>query len=414
MQDTTHSAATQAAQFTPGEKYLPLAEVTRPNLKTEEAAFYLNRRPQTLRAWAMKDGIDGLRPKRIAGLLAWPTNQVKALALGQSGFADALMLAAIAGLAMLVQAFAPGLFDLTSFAMLGATGVIGVSRPTPTERQFNFEYFADAAREQGQEANVIVRNGQAIFTLTDHGQTIELTAAEAAQYVLKHEENAAREFEKHQKDKTRHGSDEFGLCPVCSNDPEILNVGREHFAICREHKVYWHVGSNLFSGWREEAPESWEQNKKLLATYTLASEVREAAMCNGPSNIEPNSESDIEHMRKVDATRRPPLGTMGDCLAETASYQPAGYTRITGCTESFWRDIPADKPDTPWFVMDAVTASLEPAPVTIYIESGTTAATAREILKQAAKWLKEHGDELHELTPQEPAPTAGDGDSVPF
>jgi len=40
----TQSAAIQAAQ------YLPLEAVTRPNLKTEEAAQYLNRRPQTLRA----------------------------------------------------------------------------------------------------------------------------------------------------------------------------------------------------------------------------------------------------------------------------------------------------------------------------------------------------------------------------
>jgi hypothetical protein len=32
--------------------YPSLEEVTRPNLKTEEAAHYLNRRPQTLRAWA--------------------------------------------------------------------------------------------------------------------------------------------------------------------------------------------------------------------------------------------------------------------------------------------------------------------------------------------------------------------------
>jgi len=80
MTPVTHSAAIQAAQYTPGEKYLPLAQVTRPNLKTEEAAHYLNRRPQTLRAWAMSDGIEGLRPRRIGGLLAWPTEQVKALA----------------------------------------------------------------------------------------------------------------------------------------------------------------------------------------------------------------------------------------------------------------------------------------------------------------------------------------------
>ncbi len=80
MTPATHSAAIQAAQHAQGTQYLPLEQITRPNLKTEEAAFYLNRRPQTLRAWAMSDGIEGLRPRRIGGLLAWPTEQVKALA----------------------------------------------------------------------------------------------------------------------------------------------------------------------------------------------------------------------------------------------------------------------------------------------------------------------------------------------
>ena len=87
MTPATHSARIEAAPASIAEAmrcqialYPPLAKVDRPNLKTEEAAFYLNRRPQTLRAWAMRDGIPGLRPKRINGLLAWPTAEVKALA----------------------------------------------------------------------------------------------------------------------------------------------------------------------------------------------------------------------------------------------------------------------------------------------------------------------------------------------
>jgi hypothetical protein len=58
----------------------PLEQVTKPNLTTAEAAFYLNRAPQTLRVWSMRDGIEGLRPRRIRGLLAWSTAEVKALA----------------------------------------------------------------------------------------------------------------------------------------------------------------------------------------------------------------------------------------------------------------------------------------------------------------------------------------------
>lgn len=63
------------------QQFQPLELVNRPNLTTAETAFYLNRRPQTLRAWACLETFpDGLRPRRIGGLLAWPTVEVKALA----------------------------------------------------------------------------------------------------------------------------------------------------------------------------------------------------------------------------------------------------------------------------------------------------------------------------------------------
>ena len=78
MTTATHSAAIQAAQHFTGQ-FMPLEQVTKPNLKTEEAAHYLNRRPQTLRAWACLEN-GPLRPKRICGLLAWNTSEVKALA----------------------------------------------------------------------------------------------------------------------------------------------------------------------------------------------------------------------------------------------------------------------------------------------------------------------------------------------
>ena len=57
----------------------PLTAITRPNLKTAEAAFYLNRAPQTLRAWACLEN-GPIRPRRIGGLLAWNTAEVMALA----------------------------------------------------------------------------------------------------------------------------------------------------------------------------------------------------------------------------------------------------------------------------------------------------------------------------------------------
>ena len=80
MESATHSsiqAMHAPQQFT--AQYLPLEQVTRPNLTTAETAYYLNRRPQTLRVWACLEN-GPIRPRRIAGLLAWPTAEVKALA----------------------------------------------------------------------------------------------------------------------------------------------------------------------------------------------------------------------------------------------------------------------------------------------------------------------------------------------
>ena len=56
-----------------------LEQVSKPNLTTREAAYYLNRRPQTLRCWACHE--DGpLRPRRINGILAWSTAEIKRIA----------------------------------------------------------------------------------------------------------------------------------------------------------------------------------------------------------------------------------------------------------------------------------------------------------------------------------------------
>ena len=60
-------------------QYMPLEQVTKPKLPTSETAYYLDRRPQTLRGWACLEN-GPMRPRRIGGLLAWPTSEVKALA----------------------------------------------------------------------------------------------------------------------------------------------------------------------------------------------------------------------------------------------------------------------------------------------------------------------------------------------
>ena len=73
----TMREATAPQQFT--APFPPLALVNKPNLTTAETAYYLNRRPQTLRGWACNE--DGpIRPKRTNGRLDWPTTNVKAIA----------------------------------------------------------------------------------------------------------------------------------------------------------------------------------------------------------------------------------------------------------------------------------------------------------------------------------------------
>lgn len=58
--------------------HTPLECVTRPTITTEEAAYYLSRRPQTLRGWACHEN-GPIRPRRIHGRLAWPVAEIRAL-----------------------------------------------------------------------------------------------------------------------------------------------------------------------------------------------------------------------------------------------------------------------------------------------------------------------------------------------
>ena len=59
----------------------------------------------------------------------------------------------------------------------------------------------------------------------------------------------------------------FGECPHCCLNDGYLNVEREHWFFCHEHKTKWHVGANLFSSWREEDESTWQRNRFRLAEY---------------------------------------------------------------------------------------------------------------------------------------------------
>ena len=58
----------------------PLEQITRPTVPTEQAGYYLDRRPQTMRGWACAETFPvGLRPIRINGRLAWPVAGIRRL-----------------------------------------------------------------------------------------------------------------------------------------------------------------------------------------------------------------------------------------------------------------------------------------------------------------------------------------------
>jgi len=66
---------------TSSSQFPPLEQVTRPTVPTDQAAYYLNRQPQTLRAWACLEN-GALRPIRISGRLAWSVAEIKSLLNG--------------------------------------------------------------------------------------------------------------------------------------------------------------------------------------------------------------------------------------------------------------------------------------------------------------------------------------------
>ena len=75
MQATQHSADTRRAATEP-QQFPPLEQVNRPTVPTEQAAYYLNRKPQTCRAWACLEN-GPIRPLRISGRLAWPVSELR-------------------------------------------------------------------------------------------------------------------------------------------------------------------------------------------------------------------------------------------------------------------------------------------------------------------------------------------------
>ncbi|MDD4393308.1 MAG: hypothetical protein PHQ97_11245 [Desulfobacterales bacterium] len=60
----------------------------------------------------------------------------------------------------------------------------------------------------------------------------------------------------------------FGVCPKCGEVDSILNINRDHWAVCFLCQTKWQIGSNLFSSWQDENKKIWDRNALILSQYT--------------------------------------------------------------------------------------------------------------------------------------------------
>lgn len=63
-------------------EFIPLDQEIRTAVPTEAAAFYLSRKPQTLRSWACFEN-GPLLPVRVNGRLSWRVADIKAVLAGE-------------------------------------------------------------------------------------------------------------------------------------------------------------------------------------------------------------------------------------------------------------------------------------------------------------------------------------------
>lgn len=78
--NTNQNSLLQEALASHNLQFLPLEQITRTILTTEEAAHYLNRKSQTLRCWAMRG--DPIAPVRINSRLGWRVADIRKLLNG--------------------------------------------------------------------------------------------------------------------------------------------------------------------------------------------------------------------------------------------------------------------------------------------------------------------------------------------
>lgn len=80
-------------------------------------------------------------------------------------------------------------------------------------------------------------------------------------------------------DPTDPDYEHFGVCPICGKTDGYLNYGSSHYFVCDAHQVYWEVGANLFSCWKDEDEATWEANAEKLSAFTEVEPVHNKRLC---------------------------------------------------------------------------------------------------------------------------------------
>ena len=75
----------------------------------------------------------------------------------------------------------------------------------------------------------------------------------------------------------------FGVCPTCRKTDGYANVRKLHIFFCREHKVRWRVGINLFSSWKDQTED---EQRHIYETVGLG----------GFAEIEPYMSAEAQHL----------------------------------------------------------------------------------------------------------------------
>jgi hypothetical protein len=59
----------------------------------------------------------------------------------------------------------------------------------------------------------------------------------------------------------------YGSCPSCGDGGFYVNIGPEHWIVCRQCKMKWLGGYDTLASWCNETADLWIKNQELLSHY---------------------------------------------------------------------------------------------------------------------------------------------------